>query len=83
MTTQSPTGRIVYANEAAARMIGYRSARELLEAPLEEVMHRFEVTDEEGRPFPLERLPGRRALLGEEGAEEVLRFRLPGTDEER
>jgi PAS domain S-box-containing protein len=28
-------------------------------------------------------LPGRRALLGEEGAEEVLRFRLSGTDEER
>jgi PAS domain S-box-containing protein len=83
VTAQSPTGRIVYANEAAARMTGHGSARELLEAPLEDVMHRFEVTDEGGRPFPPERLPGRRALLGEEGAEEVLRFRVPGTDEER
>jgi PAS domain S-box-containing protein len=43
----------------------------------------FEVFDEEGRPFPLGHLPGRRALSGEEGAEEVLRFRALATGEER
>jgi PAS domain S-box-containing protein len=83
VTAQDPTGRVIYANEAAARMVGYPSGRAFVEAPLQETMERFEVLDEEGRPFPLENLPGRRALGGEEGAEEVLRFRVLATGEER
>jgi PAS domain S-box-containing protein len=83
VTAQDPTGRIIYANEAAARMIGYPSGRALVEAPLGEVMQRFEVLDEEGDPFPLEKLPGRRALAGEEAADELLLFRLLATGEER
>jgi len=83
VTAQDPTGRVIYANEAAARLLGYSSAREFTEAPGGEVMAGFEVFDEEGRPFPLEDLPGRRTLSGEEGAEEVLRFRVLATSEER
>ena len=83
VTAQDPTGRVIYANEAAARMVGYPSGRALVEAPMQEVMERFEVLDEEGRPFPLENLPGRRALAGEERAEELLRFRSLPTGEER
>ena len=58
VTAQDPTGRIIYANEAAARMIGYSSGQALVEASQRELMERFEVFDEEGRPFPLEKLPG-------------------------
>jgi PAS domain S-box-containing protein len=83
VTAQDPAGRIIYANEAAARMIGYPSGQALVEASLGEVMQRFEVRDEEGDPFPLEKLPGRRALAGEEGADELLRFRILATGEER
>ncbi|MGH3106161.1 MAG: PAS domain S-box protein [Rubrobacteraceae bacterium] len=83
VTAQDTTGRIIYANEAAARMVGFPSAREFMEVPLDEVSMRFELLDEEGNLFPLERLPGRRALAGEEGAEEVLRFRILATGEER
>ena len=83
VTAQDATGRVIYANEAAARMVGYPSGRALVEAPLQQVMERFEVFEAEGRPFPLENLPGRRALGGEEGAEEVLRFRISETGEER
>ena len=36
-----------------------------------------------GRPFPLENLPVRRALAGEERAEELLRFRSLASGEER
>jgi signal transduction histidine kinase len=64
-------------------MIGYPSGQALVEAPLGEVMERFEVLDEEGSPFPLEKLPGRRALGGEEGTDEVLCFRVLATGEER
>jgi PAS domain S-box-containing protein len=83
VTAQDPTGRVIYANETVARMVGYPSGRAFVEAPLQEVMERFEVFDEEGRPFPLENLPGRRALGGEDGAEELLRFRIVETGEER
>src|SRR5215212_5354917 len=83
ITAQDSTGRIIYANDAAARIIGYTSASELAEVPIQMVMEAFALFDEEGRPFSIERLPGRRALAGEEGAEEVLRFRIVATAEER
>lgn len=83
VTAQDSTGRVIYANEGAARTLGYPSARAFLEAPLKEVMQRFEVFDESGKPFPLEELPGRRALQGKEGIEEILRFRVLATGEER
>jgi PAS domain-containing protein len=53
VTAQDATGRLIYANEAAARLVGYASAREFTEAPVGEVLAGFEVFDEEGRPFPL------------------------------
>ncbi len=80
---QDASGRMFYANETAARMSGFSSARAFVEAPAEEVLSRFELFDKEGRPFPLERLPGGRALKGEGEVEEVLRFRVVETDEER
>jgi PAS domain S-box-containing protein len=85
VTAQDPTGRVIYANEAAAKMVGYLSGEQLMKAkaPWHEVLGRFEVLDEEGRPFPLENLPGRRALGGEELAEEILRFRDLARGEER
>ena len=83
ITAQDTTGGIIYANETAARMVGYPSARDLVQAPLDEMMAKFVLLDEAGHPFPAERLPGRRALAGEEGAEEVLRFRILATGEER
>jgi PAS domain S-box-containing protein len=83
VTAQDTTGRVIYANDAAAGMAGYPTGRALVEAPWQEVMERFEVLDEEGRPYPLENLPGRRALQGEEGAEEILRFHIVATGEER
>jgi PAS domain S-box-containing protein len=83
VTAQEPAGGVIYANDAAANMVGYPSGRAFVEASWQEVMERFEVLDEEGRPFPLEKLPGRRALQGEEGAEEVLCFRVVATGEER
>lgn len=83
ITVQEPTGRLVYANEEAARLIGYPSARALLETPVQEVMKRFELMDELGQAFPPADLPGQRALRGEEGTEAVVCFREISTGEER
>ncbi|HEX6711368.1 MAG TPA: PAS domain S-box protein, partial [Rubrobacter sp.] len=83
ITAQDASGRLFYANAAAARMCGFSSVREFVEAPVEEVLSKFEILDEKGDPFTVERLPGRRALRGEDEAEAMLRFRILETGEER
>lgn len=82
VTAQGPDGRLLYANDAAVRTMGYRTAEEMLKTPPERIVQRFEVFDEDGRPFPLEQLPGRRALLGE-SASATVKFRIKATGEER
>jgi PAS domain S-box-containing protein len=83
ITVQDEKGRLVYANDAAAEMVGFPSAEALLAASPEERMAGFEVLDDDGRPLPIEKLPGRRALAGEESSETVVRYRVRATGEER
>jgi PAS domain S-box-containing protein len=75
ITAQAPDGRLVYANAAAVQTLGFDSAEELLRASVTELMENWEVLDPDGGPFPIELLPGRRALAGEEPEPEVVRFR--------
>ncbi|HEX5850883.1 MAG TPA: PAS domain S-box protein [Rubrobacter sp.] len=83
ITAQDPTGKIIYANEAAARMTGFSSVQEMTTSSPDEVLARYEIRDEEGNLLPIEKLPGRRALLGEEGVEEIICFRILSTEEVR
>ncbi|MDP9370028.1 MAG: PAS domain S-box protein [Chloroflexota bacterium] len=83
ITAQDPSGRLVFANDAAASTLGFASVEALLAAPLPSVLERFEILDEAGAPFPLDRLPGRLALLGEQPPEVTLRYRVRETGEER
>jgi signal transduction histidine kinase len=81
--TVQAAGGLLYANEAAAGVIGFDSVEELLSTPLAQIMERFEVMDEAGRPFPLRDLPGRQALLGKQPEEVLLRFRNKASGEEQ
>ena len=83
VTVQDRAGRIVYANRSALPAIGFDSVEELLQAPTAEVLRRFELFDEAGEPFSLDRLPGRRALAGEAPPPVVVRYRPTGAAEER
>jgi PAS domain S-box-containing protein len=83
VTVQDPTGRLVYANAAAAQALGFASAAEFLAASITQVMGRFALFDEDGQPFPVQNLPGRRALQGEPESAVTLRFRVQETGEER
>jgi PAS domain S-box-containing protein len=83
VTAQAPDGRLLFANEAAVELLGYESSEALLAAPIAEILNRFEIFDESGHPFPVDRLPGRRALAEGVGGEVVLRFRVRATGEER
>jgi PAS domain S-box-containing protein len=83
ITIQDPTGKLVYANPAAARATGFATPAEMIETPPSEIMKRFQVFDEGGKPLALDNLPGRRALAGETEVERVIQFKVVATGETR
>ncbi len=83
ITVQDATGKLIYANEAAARMTGCETVEELLTTPVADLFNRYQMLDDDGNPFPLDQLPGRAALQGRESAETLIRFRVSATGQER
>jgi PAS domain S-box-containing protein len=68
------SGRIIYANEAAARAIGFGSGAEMVTAHREEILRRFQVWDEDGRLLSPGELPNSQALQGRQ-ASKLVRYR--------
>jgi serine phosphatase RsbU (regulator of sigma subunit)/PAS domain-containing protein len=83
VTAQDASGKMVYANETALRLLGFPSVAAIQAVPIRYVLSRFDAYDETGRPFPLERLPGRQALRGERPDDVLVRMRRRDTLEER
>jgi PAS domain S-box-containing protein len=83
ITVQDATGAVVYANDAAARLTGLSSGQDLVELEPAALFERLELLDGAGGAFPLERLPGRRALRGEEDVEETIGYRFHETGDVR
>jgi GAF domain-containing protein len=65
VTVQDTDGRIVYANQAAARLLGLPDVHAVLTAPPGSLVDRFEIRDGDGDPVIAEDLPGYRVLRGE------------------
>jgi PAS domain S-box-containing protein len=82
ITAQDNQGRLRYANDAAARLVGYENANAMMAAPIAELMRKFEVFDENGQPFSLANLPGRRVLQTGQPASATLRYRVVETGQE-
>lgn len=78
ITVQSPDGRLIYANDAAARLIGFPTADDLLRAQGGDLAGRLEILDEDGSPVPPESLPGRVAVRDGVQSERLLRYRREG-----
>ena len=78
----SADAKLVYANEAAVRLIGFGSVDALDTDAPGGVLSRFEVFDEDGNRVLPEELPGRRALRGE-SSERTVRYRVAGVGQER
>ena len=77
-------GRTIFANQAAADLLGYGTPAELTSAPPGSIMPRFLVLDEHGRELDLESMPARRMLAGGEKPEPLLvRNIVRATGEER
>jgi PAS domain S-box-containing protein len=82
ITVQAPDGRLLYANDAAVRALGFETEEQLLAASLSRLMSVYDLLAPDGSPFPVERLPGRLALRGVE-SEQLVRYRIVETGEER
>lgn len=83
ITAQDTSGRLIYANPAAALLAGFTSAEAMVGTPTQQIVSALELLDEHGAPLPVEAVPGRRALSGAVEPERLLRFRLQATGEER
>ncbi|HLL55762.1 MAG TPA: GAF domain-containing protein [Myxococcaceae bacterium] len=83
VTAQDRQGRLVYANAAAARVLGFDTVEALLATPPEKLLADYELLDEQGGRLPPSELPGRYALQGIERPWTTLRFRHRASGQER
>src|SRR5215207_1731117 len=83
VTVQDASGELVYANQAAADIMGSATPEELIATPVAEIAARFWQFGEDGEPFPEDAYPGRRALRGERPEPVVMRQVDRATHEER
>jgi two-component system sensor histidine kinase BarA len=83
ITAQNENGKVVYANDAAARIVGFPNAIEFMNSSIDQVFPKFAMFDEDGAPLPVERLPGRLALMGLPSSPVTIRFKILETGEER
>src|SRR4051812_24842557 len=72
-------GELVYANDAAAHLVGFASAREYLAVPFAESMARLEYFDESMAPLSVDNLPGSLARAGRPGPARMVGHRLKGS----
>jgi serine phosphatase RsbU (regulator of sigma subunit)/PAS domain-containing protein len=87
VTVQGADGRLTYVNDAAVRLLGeplgLPDREALIAASPSELAAGFDILGADGEPFPLDRLPGRLALSGEEPEPVILRYRVRETGETR
>jgi len=83
VTVQDRSGRLLYANDEAARIVGFSTGAELVSTPPEEIVGRFEMIDRSGAPLAVDSLPGRRVMAGAPVADSVIGYRRPGSPRAR
>jgi PAS domain S-box-containing protein len=65
VTVHDDRGQTIYANQAAAKLLGKQSPDEVTQARPGELAERFTITHEDGRPVHMHEFPGRRLVAGE------------------
>lgn len=66
VTVHDDEGKTVYANKAAADLLGLDSVEQVLAAEPGELARRFDIRHEDGTPVQTDELPGRKLVQGEE-----------------
>ncbi|MCC6616368.1 MAG: PAS domain S-box protein [Anaerolineae bacterium] len=83
ITAQDASGKVIYANEAAAHLTGHASVADMLNMSVDGMQQRYQMFDEYGEPFTNANLP--RQQVFSEGKRGEVRFRMRNTadDSER
>lgn len=68
------SSQIIYANEAAVHMTGSTSLEAMLKASPSDIVAKYEIIDERGKPFPRAQLPHLRVLAGEGNVEAIIGY---------
>jgi PAS domain S-box-containing protein len=76
-------GRTIFANQAAADLLGFPTSAELTSAPPGAIMSRFRVSSEQGDELDLESMPARRLFRGEHPEPLLVQNVVRATGEER
>lgn len=82
VTVQDERGRVVFANAAAARIIG-TDVETLLHSMPSDIVGRFEVFGADGAQLPTDALPRRQAVKGVTPPPRLIKFRMRETGEVR
>jgi PAS domain S-box-containing protein len=77
------SGPLVFANDAAARLLGLASAEEVLAMSSKQLMALYDVFDEHGHEISLDELPSARAAQGLSAPPLLVRNVIRATGEER
>jgi PAS domain S-box-containing protein len=80
---QDAAGMIVFANDAAAQLLGHPSGDALQGLPPEELHRQLGARDEDDRVIPLAEMPGMRACGAGTSAERLISYTQPGTGVQR
>jgi len=83
ITLTDDGGHMVFANQAAAELLGASTPAELMSASPGTIMPRFLVLDERGQELDLQSMPGRRLFTGESVEPLLVRNIVRATGEER
>jgi PAS domain S-box-containing protein len=83
IAVEDTSGRLLYANAAAARLAGFPTVEAMLRATAEDYRTTFRITDESGAPLSLRDLPDRRAAVTKSPVEAVLGYEIIATGETR
>jgi PAS domain S-box-containing protein len=73
VTVHDENGQTVYANRAAATLLGKNTPADVLAARPGELAKRFSIAKEDGSPVALDEFPGRRLVKGEPAPELLTR----------
>jgi PAS domain S-box-containing protein len=83
ITVVDRSGRTIFANQAAAELLGFPTPSELVSAPTGTIMSRFRVCTEDDRELDLQSMPARRLFRGEHPEPLLVRNIVRATGEER
>ncbi|HEX3082365.1 MAG TPA: PAS domain-containing protein [Candidatus Saccharimonadia bacterium] len=74
ITVQDPEGKLVFVNQAAARMMNCESAAEVMQLGAEGILKQVKFFNESGEALKPSDLPGRKALQGHDEPEVTISY---------